>query len=83
MELEPSDVNQLVEPLIWKDFEKIIKEEEGQWIRVIPIKRTLFYERAKKAFAIIATSEGALYANLILKKGVISMIPKQEKDKLN
>ena len=30
-----------------------------------------FYERSKKAFAIVATGETALYGNLILKKGVI------------
>ena len=30
-----------------------------------------FYERAKKAYAVVATSEKALYANVILKKGVI------------
>ena len=30
-----------------------------------------FYEEAKKAYAIIATGEKALYANLILQKGVI------------
>jgi L-fucose mutarotase len=30
-----------------------------------------FYEEAKKCYAIIATGESALYANLILQKGVI------------
>ncbi|XP_078055755.1 fucose mutarotase [Mustelus asterias] len=36
------------------------------------IERFEFYERAKKSFAVVATGETALYANLILKKGVIS-----------
>jgi L-fucose mutarotase len=35
------------------------------------IERFEFYERAKKAFAIVATSERAQYANIILRKGVI------------
>ena len=35
------------------------------------IERFDFYERAKKAYCIVATSEGALYANAILTKGVI------------
>ena len=35
------------------------------------VERFEFYERAKKAYAIIATSEEAIYANVILKKGII------------
>ena len=35
------------------------------------IERFAFYERAKQAYAVVATSETALYANLILKKGVV------------
>ena len=36
-----------------------------------PIERFAFYERACKAFAVVATGETRLYGNLILKKGVI------------
>ena len=35
------------------------------------IERFEFYERAKKAYCIVATSEAALFANAILTKGVI------------
>jgi L-fucose mutarotase len=35
------------------------------------MERFAFYERARKAYAVLATSEMALYANIILKKGVI------------
>jgi L-fucose mutarotase len=35
------------------------------------IERFAFYERAKEAFAVIATGEEALYGNIILKKGVL------------
>lgn len=31
------------------------------------------FERAKKAFAVVATSEAVLYANIILKKGVVKL----------
>jgi L-fucose mutarotase len=34
-------------------------------------ERFAFYERAKQAYAVLATSEKALYANVILKKGVL------------
>ena len=36
------------------------------------VERFAFYEQAKKAYAVVATSETALYANLILKKGVVA-----------
>ena len=35
------------------------------------IDREAFYDRAQRAFAIVATGETRLYGNLILKKGVI------------
>lgn len=35
------------------------------------IERMVFYERAKAAFAVVATGEVRLWGNLILKKGVI------------
>ena len=34
-------------------------------------ERFAFYERAKKAYLIIATGEMAVYANVLLKKGVV------------
>jgi L-fucose mutarotase len=39
--------------------------------RIEYVERFAFYERAKKAYAIVATGEKALYANIILKKGVV------------
>ena len=35
------------------------------------VERFAFYERAKKAYAVVATGETAIYANIILKKGVV------------
>ena len=35
------------------------------------LERFEFYERAKNAYVVIATGEGAVYANIIIKKGVI------------
>lgn len=36
-----------------------------------PVKRFTFYEEAKNAYAVIATGESALYANVMLQKGVV------------
>lgn len=58
------------EPPIWGEFRKTVeKHEPGTKIGFE--ERFAFYERAKKAFATIQTGEGALYACVILKKGVI------------
>ncbi|MBS4219253.1 fucose isomerase [Bacillus sp. FJAT-49711] len=64
MEVVPGDP---FEPMIWKDYETII----GSSVSIEYVERFAFYERAKEAFAIVATSEKELYANIILKKGVI------------
>ena len=39
---------------------------------VAPLERFAFYERARKAAYVVATGELQLYANLILKKGVVT-----------
>ena len=61
-----------VKPTIWNDYEKIIKESGESFNSFGFIERFNFYNRAKEAFAVVATSESALYANIILKKGVVS-----------
>lgn len=35
------------------------------------LEREAFYERARRAYAVVVTGEGAIYANIILKKGVV------------
>lgn len=59
------------EPQIWEKYKEIIEQEITEDVEIELIERFEFYERAKKAYAIIATKEKALYANIILKKGVI------------
>ncbi len=58
-----------VETPIWDVYAEIIKPYTDE--KIEEIERFAFYERAKKAYAVVMTSEGALYANIILKKGVI------------
>ena len=57
-------------PEIWDEYKKIVKEYEGERSFELD-ERFAFYDRAKNAFAIIATGETAIYANIILKKGVV------------
>ena len=60
-----------VKPVIWKEYRKIITRHEPAFTDFEMVERFAFYERAKKAYAVLATSEAAQYANVILKKGVI------------
>jgi len=58
-------------PPIWERYEEVLKAS-GEDVRIVTLSRFDFYDRARKAYAIVATGERALYANIILKKGVIS-----------
>ncbi|MFW5980453.1 MAG: RbsD/FucU family protein [Halanaerobiaceae bacterium] len=60
------------EPVIWEEYEAIVKKQAEESHEFEYIKRFDFYERAKKAYAVVASSETALYANIILKKGVVT-----------
>lgn len=68
MEVVPGDPYQ---PVIWDDYLKIVKACEPGFADFEYVERFAFYERAKRAYAVLATGEMALYANIILKKGVI------------
>jgi L-fucose mutarotase len=56
---------------IWDHYRKIVKDSDEKFDDFEIVERFEFYERAKKAFAVVATSETTLYANIILKKGII------------
>ncbi len=60
-----------IKPPIWEVYRKTIKESKERFTEFELVERFAFYERAKNAFAVVATSESALYANIILKKGVV------------
>ncbi len=63
---------QEVETPIWDTYEEIISKYDNRGKNAIGfVERFDFYEEAKKSYAVIATSEKALYACMILQKGVI------------
>ena len=57
-------------PEIWADYYQVATEMDDNF-RPGNIERFAFYERAKQAYAIVATGESQIYANIIIKKGVI------------
>ena len=69
MELVPGDQ---VETPIWDVYKSIIKKyDDRSGDAVSQIERFAFYEEARKVYLIIATGESALYANVMLQKGVV------------
>ncbi len=67
MAVVPGDNTQ---PKIWEEFRSIIERYE-KFSDFEQVERFAFYERARHAYAIVATGEGAPYANIILKKGLV------------
>ena len=67
MQVTPGDD---VDPVIWNEYRKIVDKHQDN-VKFEEIERFAFYERARDAYAIVATGESALYANVILKKGVV------------
>ena len=69
MQLTDSDKGK-INPTIWTEYNDIAKGKDSN-LKIGFLQRFDFYERAKNAYAVIATGEEAIYANLIIKKGVI------------
>jgi L-fucose mutarotase len=58
-------------PEVQQQFQKVIDQEEGKHWPLGKIERYAFYERAKNAYAIIATGELRPYGCILVKKGVV------------
>lgn len=69
--MQPVDET-IPEPPIWSEYRRILANHEGSEVELRPIERFRFYDFAKAAYAIVATGETEIYANLILKKGVVT-----------
>lgn len=68
MEVMPGDPTV---PTIWTNYRLTLANNGESPQNIEMIERFAFYERAKKAYAIVATGETAIYANILLKKGVV------------
>lgn len=70
MEVMPGDP---VETPVWETYKEIIAKHDARGAAAIgTIERFAFYEKARTAYAVVATGESALYANVMLQKGVIT-----------
>jgi len=68
MKVVPGDT---VKTPIWDEYKAIVKKHKSDFVDFNFVERFEFYEKAKNAFAVIATGEGALYANVLIRKGVV------------
>lgn len=72
MQVSPADVGKVQTP-IWDTYKEIIaKYDERGADAVSEVERFAFYDRSATAYCVIATSEAALYANIMLQKGVVT-----------
>ena len=58
-------------PIAWDIYYALIKQHEETFQGFEYVERFAFYERARQAFAIVATSDMTPRGNIILKKGVV------------
>jgi len=71
MELMAQDKGRIATP-IWDTYKEIIvKYDERGGEAIGNMDRFEFYDEAKKAYCIVATGESAVYANVMLQKGVV------------
>jgi L-fucose mutarotase len=60
------------DPTVEADYMRVIQRHYPGTSSPLRIERNAFYERARQAFCVVMTGELRVYANLILKKGVIA-----------
>ena len=57
---------------IWDEYKRIVAEADERGDAAFSeVERFEFYERAKNAYAVVATGETAIYANIMIQKGVV------------
>ncbi|MCL2545303.1 MAG: fucose isomerase [Clostridia bacterium] len=70
MQVVPGSLDFEGDPPIWREFAGIVEGREPG-TRIEKVERFAFYDRARAAFATVATTEKAFYACVIIKKGCL------------
>ncbi|MDA3939366.1 MAG: L-fucose mutarotase [Spirochaetia bacterium] len=65
--------NDTPDPEVEKSYRSVIDQYYPDTQPIGKIERFEFYERSKKAYAILMTGETTKYGNIIIKKGVITV----------
>ena len=72
MQLMDCDVGK-INPEIWAKYKEIAQKNDDN-TKIGNIDRFEFYDRAKETYAVIATGEEAVYANILFKKALSNKI---------
>jgi L-fucose mutarotase len=59
------------EPAVWSKYREKLEAYPDGDKPLLTLQKPDFYERAKKAYVVVATGESEGFANLIIRKGVI------------
>lgn len=59
-------------PYIWDKYKALLAQYEPEYGKIQMMERGAFYDRTKQAYALVASGETQIYANILLKKGVVS-----------
>ena len=73
MAVTEQDRQRIGQPPCWAQYEAIITEcgEGSSFSGLTQLERFAFYRRAENAYAVVSSGDSAIYANIILKKGVV------------
>lgn len=63
----------VVDPLVEQSYSEVVFSQWPETPSFMKLERFEFYDRAKKSFAILMTGETKIYANIILRKGVVKI----------
>ena len=70
--METAECDRGLEIPIWGEYKEIVKKYEPRGEKAVGfVERFAFYEEAKKSYCIIQSGEEAIYANVMIQKGVI------------
>lgn len=70
--MQTMDCDKDLEVPIWDEYKKIVEKHDARGEKAIGfVERFSFYEEAKNSYCIIQSGEEAVYANVMIQKGVI------------
>lgn len=70
--MQPVDSDRDLKIPIWDEYKKIVAKHEPRGEKAVGlVERFAFYEEAKKSYCILQSGEEAVYANVMIQKGVI------------
>ena len=72
MLMEKMECDKDLEIPVWEEYKAIIAKHDDRGEKAVgAYERFEFYEQAKKCYCILQSGETAIYANIILQKGVV------------